>query len=482
MLSRLILLSSIAIFTWITVACSGGGNSTSSNSDSTSAQALQVSMSAIEYPTFGYPIKALVRANGDVLVSVSSSGGNNSLMSNAISGIQVFSLNQYGVLENPCAKQTPKIFQARNANAATQFFGMSSYPGFENSLGIAVEEDGVDFYTIPDVKTCNTIEPFFNVSQPTNNPAVYPPPPAPPNKAPPPSSSSFDMLFTKDGANAFVANEYADSIPTQGFIGVVGILKVSRNNLGEFKGTSVIANNPYIGVPNSGAIPGITLSQDGTRLYVTSEEASPSTDGSTLNQDPTNSKNATLTGKRCYGAYQEGQAPAWNGLLTIIDVQKAIAGLGQAAIIKTIAAGCSPVRVVEASNGKTIWLTARGDNAVLAFDVATLLSNNPNNALIGKAYSGGSAPVGLALFNNDQLLAVANSNRFTPNNAPNDPNITNVAVLDIRNPATASVVNIRSTGGLNAFPRNISVGADGTTLYVTNFNVGVLQVISTAIK
>jgi DNA-binding beta-propeller fold protein YncE len=52
----------------------------------------------------------------------------------------------------------------------------------------------------------------------------------------------------------------------------------------------------------------------------------------------------------------------------------------------------------------------------------------------------------------------------------------------VQNPATASVVNIRSTGGLNAFPRNISVGADGTTLYVTNFNVGVLQVISTAIK
>ena len=215
---------------------------------------------------------------------------------------------------------------------------------------------------------------------------------------------------------------------------------------------------------------------------MTSEEASPSANGSTLNQDPTSSKNPTLTGQRCYGQYKAGQAPVWNGLLTIIDVQKAIAGLGQAAIIKTIAAGCSPVRVVESSNGKTIWLTARGDNAVLAFDVATLLSNNPNNALLGKAYSGGSAPVGLALFNNDQLLAVANSNRFTPNNTPNDPNITNVAVLDVRNPATASVVNTVSTSGLNAFPRNITVGADGTTLYVTNFNVGVLQVISTAIK
>ena len=478
MLSRLLLLSSTLIFSLITIACSGGGNSTTSNGDSSTTSTLQVSMSATEYPTFGYPMKALVRANGDVLVSVSSNGGNNSLMSNAISGIQVFSLNQYGFLENPCAKKTPQIFQARNANAGTQFFGMSSYPGFENSLGIAVEEDGVDFYTIRNISDCKTIEPFTNVSQPTNNLAVYP---IPSNKAPA-VSSSFDMLFTQDGANAFVANEYADSIPTQGFIGVVGILKVSRNSLGEFNGTAVIANNPYIGVPNSGAIPGITLSQDGTRLYVTSEEASPSANGSTLNQDPTSSKNPTLTGQRCYGQYKAGQAPVWNGLLTIIDVQKAIAGLGQAAIIKTIAAGCSPVRVVESSNGKTIWLTARGDNAVLAFDVATLLSNNPNNALLGKAYSGGSAPVGLALFNNDQLLAVANSNRFTPNNTPNDPNITNVAVLDVRNPATASVVNTVSTSGLNAFPRNITVGADGTTLYVTNFNVGVLQVISTAIK
>ena len=111
MLSRLLLLSSTLIFSLITIACSGGGNSTTSNGDSSTTSTLQVSMSATEYPTFGYPMKALVRANGDVLVSVSSNGGNNSLMSNAISGIQVFSLNQYGFLENPCAKKPHKFFK-----------------------------------------------------------------------------------------------------------------------------------------------------------------------------------------------------------------------------------------------------------------------------------------------------------------------------------------------------------------------------------
>jgi len=475
MLKRLMLLSLLFIFAIITIACSGGGDSSST---SPPTPAIQVSMSSIEYPTFGYPMKALVRPNGDVLVSVSSNAKIDGVMSNAISGIQIFTKDLKNplntLLVNPCANQTPQIFQARPANADTQFFGMSAYPGFENSLGIAVEENGADFYTIQDIRTCNTINPVTHVAQPKNNPAIYPKIPT--------TSSAFDLLFTKDGEYAFVANEYADSIPQQGFVGAVGILKVSRSNTGDFGGTAVIPSNPYIGVPNSGAIPGISLSQDGTRLYVTSEVAYPAMSGGTSNQDPTDSKNPTLTGQRCYGPYKPNEAPQWNGLLTIIDVQKAIAGLGQAAIIKSIAAGCSPVRAVETSNGKTLWLTARGDNAVLAFDVPSLLSSSPNNSLVGYTYSGGSAPVGLALFNNDQLLAVANSNRFTPKNAPNDPNITNVAILDIRNPAKASVVNTTPTSGLNAFPRNITVGADGTTLYVVNFNVGVLQVISTTIQ
>src|SRR2546430_15311745 len=100
-----------------------------------------------------------------------------------------------------------------------------------------------------------------------------------------------------------------------------------------------------------------------------------------------------------------------NGLLTVVDVSKAEAAPNAGAILATVDAGCSPVRLSETADATTLWVTVRGDDRVLAFDTAKLESH-PNNALLGFAATGGTAPVGARLFHNDQLLAVANSNRF----------------------------------------------------------------------
>jgi len=54
----------------------------------------------------------------------------------------------------------------------------------------------------------------------------------------------------------------------------------------------------------------------------------------------------------------------------------------------TVAAGCSPVRAAATSDGKVLWVAARGDNRVLAFSTARLESN-PDKALIGYAGTGG---------------------------------------------------------------------------------------------
>ena len=111
-------------------------------------------------------------------------------------------------------------------------------------------------------------------------------------------------------------------------------------------------------------------------------------------------------------------------------------------------------------------MTVRGDDRVLAFDTAKLESH-PNNALLGFAATGGTAPVGVRLFHNDQLLAVANSNRFLTGTA-------NATILNVASPSAAGVVATISTGN---FPREITVGPDGTTLYLTNFDSDTLQVI-----
>lgn len=447
----------LLLFATIVVSACGGGSSGagsggSSGGGSTSRD-LQVSMSSIEYGTFGYPMFAIARNDGNILVSVSNVGG--SAMAAAQSGIQIFSKNQQsGVLSNPCSNQSLNFFQMDTSSTVNQIFGLKPYPGYANSLGMAVEKAGADFYTIPNITDCTVLMRPTNVAQPPFDPVG--------------NRSAFDLVFTSDGRNAFVANEYGSAL---GGSGTIGVLNVVRNTAGDFTGTTFIPNNFYLEVPGGQAIPGITLSHDGKRLYITAEVA--------LNaayQNPTKSSNPTLVNNKCSNG-------SINGLLTVIDVQKAVAGQGTSqSAIQTIAAGCSPVRVVETSDGKTIWLTVRGDNKVLAFDVPTLIGANPNNSLIGSADSGGSAPVGLALFNQEQLLAVANSNRFTPNNPPGDPNITNISILDVRQPSSAKVVNALASGGLNYFPRNITVDPDGSTLYVTNFNIGTLQVIKTVTK
>lgn len=435
----------------------------SGNSSSESAS-LKVSMSATEYPTLGYPMDSVVTDTNTVLVSLSSVGGTTGALPSApLAGIQVFQ-NKAGGLVNPCATQEQHLFRMPDATNITQVFGLKTYPVDPESIGFAVSDSGVDFYTPKDFYTCALVETATNVQQP---PRI--------TKSP----GTGDLAFTPDGKYAFVSNEYGKDTNYPAAVGTVGILKVVRSADGDFTGTSLIANNHYIHIPGGNTMPGIALSHDGKRLYVSTEVAAPAELPNA--QDPTNSQNPILTGKRCFQMYDASlnPQPQWNGLLTVIDVEKAAAGQGQASIIQTIASGCSPVRVVETSDGQRIWVSARGDNRVLAFDVAALLSADPNKSLIGYADSGGSAPVGMTLFNRDQLLAVTNSNRFTPNNPPGDPNITNVAILDVRQPSKAKVINSLPSAGKGDFPRGVSVGPDGTTLYVTNYNVGTLQVIKT---
>jgi len=473
------------------------------------------------YPTFGTPNDALVTAdNSYVLVSISGA-----------TGVQVFRNSDF---TNPCGGQQILNFPPpRPGGQPVQTVdGMQFFPGSPQvSVGAAVEAHGAEFFRLASLNQPCATDGVINVPQ---LPVISNCPSAP-NCSP----GTFDIAVTPDGEYAFVANEYGvmPSGLNMGLGGTVGIIRVQRDDFGRFTFGFPMG---YIYVPGGDTIPGITMSHDGKYLYVTCEGSADGINPETLNpyRDPTNVQSTSNGPVLCPGCQtnvkkcdneSDGRHEN-NGLLTVIDVAKATSGMGQASIITTIASGCSPVRAAETANGQYVFVAARGLNKesppqqgtsgyqILAFDVSKLVSrgglskaglgpsstsatqrptptprprpspNSPNNALVGHGDSGGTAPVGMALFgNNDNLLAVANSNRFynhteCVNPPPGSPPCTaSVAILDVSNPAAPAVQQIIPNAN-NAFPRNVTLGRDGSTLYVPNADAQQLEVITTSVK
>jgi DNA-binding beta-propeller fold protein YncE len=386
-----------------------------------------VTASSITYSTGGYgsPFRALPLASGNVLVSVSAS----------TSGMLVFGQANGGGLQLSCFNYVRPQFVQDGASD----FGMNLTPnaqGLAATLGV----DGAIFYSLSKLETCSS------TGLPVSQGAVSA------------DEGSFDVVMSPDGKYAFVANEYgvAPGATAEGNIGVVAL---------QYDSSGVVSVGTLVGQISTGGqtIAGIAISPDGSRLYATSEVEGTFTNAA-------GGSNPILTRTGCY--QQAGGGTQANGLLTVIDVAKAEASVSSAAIISTVNAGCSPVRAVETADGSTLWVSARGDNRVLAFSTG-MLETNPGNALLGYADTGGTAPVGLRLFDSDKLLAVANSNRFGTGI------MANATVLSVAVPASASVVQTISTG---LFPREVTVGSDDKTLYLTNYNSGSFQVISTTVQ
>ena len=191
---------------------------------------------------------------------------------------------------------------------------------------------------------------------------------------------------------------------------------------------------------------GLALSPDGKTLYALSEVAE--------------RKRATAV-VPAGGDLAHGCGPRkglLNGTLTAIDVARG-------SVVARVAAGCSPVRVAVTADGTTVWVSARGDDRVIAFDAAKLRSD-PAHAYLAQAKVG-SAPVGIALLAHDTLLAVANSNRFDAGAGPST-----VSVVQLGSPPSP-----RGTVPAGSFPREFSVSPDGAVLYLTNFASRIVELI-----
>jgi DNA-binding beta-propeller fold protein YncE len=154
-----------------------------------------------------------------------------------------------------------------------------------------------------------------------------------------------------------------------------------------------------------------------------------------------------------------------DGELTTIDIDMATRS-PRHAIVSTVAAGCSPVRVVATKS--SVFVTARGSDALLKFSAAALITH-PGAALEGQVRVG-EAPVGLALVDHDRTLVVADSNRFALRGAR----------------ATLAVVTGASHGRLTlagyltsgSFPRDMVVSPNGETVIVSNYGSGQVETVA----
>ncbi len=140
------------------------------------------------------------------------------------------------------------------------------------------------------------------------------------------------------------------------------------------------------------------------------------------------------------------------------------------AVIAKGAAGCDPVRVYLSTDDSTAWVTARGDNKVLAFNTIQLLSN-PKEALIGST-TVGQAPIGLGIAQTGSMLFVANSNRFAQPDAPQTLSVLSVHKLIEGLPAVIATIKV------GAFPREVTVESDDQTVLLTNFASNSLTIIN----
>jgi DNA-binding beta-propeller fold protein YncE len=402
------------------LGCSGGGSG--------GASTPKITVSSTTYATTGHPWEAVVSSSGTVLVSVTADQTTGSA-----TGVQVF-VPASGSFKSSCVNALTSSLLGSNTNVSN----LSFFPG-ATDIAAGIGFQGAIFYHVADLLACNASGYVVSQGSTSSN-----------------NSGTLTVAVTPDGKFAFVSNEYGVA-PGATLQGNVGVVAIQRDTSGNFTtGTTLIGQITTGG----NTIAGMTLSPDGTRLYVTSEVAVVSTQAA-------GSNNAVLSRTGCV---QQPGTSSINGLLTVIDVATAERTPGSGAILTTVAAGCSPVRMSETADESTLWVAARGDNRVLAFSTA-LLESNPNNALLGYADTGGTAPVGIRLFHNDQLLAVANSNRFNTGTA-------NATILSVVSPASASVVQTIPTG---LFPREITVGSDDATLYLTNYNSDTFQVIKTSV-
>jgi DNA-binding beta-propeller fold protein YncE len=396
-----------------------------------------ITVRTTNYPTLGNPTSAVETYDGRyVFVSVTNVGGENfsgpdsaaGTRKNVVSGVQIFRRSR-----NHDGELVPAGFVPLGSTGTN---GLALLRGGK-TLVAGVGDAGVAFLDVEDA-IHGKAKPYF-ASQGEE-------------------AGTFDVVATPDGKIVFSANEYG---MFQGQRGNVGVVAVDADAMGRVTHPRTIGR-----IATGDVVPSLTLSPDGSRLYVATELV-PAKEPPFI----AGAGNPTLTKSDC--VQKKGSPPRPNGFITVIDARRAVR-LETDAILSRVAAGCSPVRLAETADASLLFVSARGDDTILSF-VPHLLESDGEHALLRALHSGGTAPVGMRLFGQDRMLAVANSNRF----ADSDGTVAILDVSDLSKPVDRAPLSTSTAG---RFPRNIGISRDSKTLYLTNYTSRSLQVIQGTVR
>ncbi|KAF2097246.1 putative isomerase YbhE [Rhizodiscina lignyota] len=244
--------------------------------------------------------------------------------------------------------------------------------------------------------------------------------------------SGTQVTLTSDDEYAFVSQEYGSTLT--GLLGALDVFKIDKGTADE------PVKSTHVGFLQLGdAVVGSVLSPDGNTIYATSESQ-------------------VLT----------SNLP---GFISALDVAALKANNTKDALKSSVAAACGPVRAIVSSDGKTLWVTARESDLLLAYDTEKLISN-PSESLLAKV-TVGTAPVGLTFARNENLILTANSNRFNNTDAT-----TGISVVDVKK-ALAGKGDKANLGQLatGLFPREFAVSPDGKTVLVADYDSKQIQTI-----
>ncbi|KAI9694833.1 MAG: hypothetical protein M1822_000449 [Bathelium mastoideum] len=247
-----------------------------------------------------------------------------------------------------------------------------------------------------------------------------------------PGDGAIEVTVSLEDDFAFVSQEYGSSqTSNRGDIDVFRLHKPTAN--GSITTTAI----GYLVLGHE--VVGTTLSPDGSILYATSEGSA---------QNDTNF-----------------------GTLSVIDVETLKTNPSKA-LLSTVLAGCSPVRTIVSSDGKTVWVTARASNHLLAFDAEKLVSE-PSEALLASVQVG-TLPVGLTFARNETRILTADSDRFNYTNATSGLSVVDVDAALAGQP---SVLGRIPTG---LFPREVAISPNGRTILVSDILSKEIQAIDVA--
>jgi hypothetical protein len=237
---------------------------------------------------------------------------------------------------------------------------------------------------------------------------------------------------TRDDKWAFIADERAATVT---------VIDLEKALASHFSASSIVGK-----IPTGNAPIAVTLSPGDSLLYVTSQVAPRELGWPIV----------------CKREGAEDTTPVNPpGAIHVIDVRRATTDAAHA-VVASIPAGCNLVRLVLSPSGDRVYATARNSNALLVFDAAKLRSDAAH-ALIGRVPVG-TAPVGVAVVDSGRTIIVTNSNRFA--GSANDRQM--LTVIDAAKIADGERAVVGSIPA-GAFPREMRVTSDGTTLIVTNF-------------